>query len=101
MKKESVLYTTYADMASIVINGVHISTGSDGMFYVVFVDEKPENVEETIWFDFRTKQTLTIWESDCDPNKYEMFSSEDFDNANVIGIGFNTKTDELNIWKAF
>ena len=96
-----VLYSTYADMASIVINGVHISTGSDGMFYVVFADKKPEDVEEPVWFDFRTKQTLTIWESDCDPNKYEMFSSEDFDNANVIGIGFDNKTNELVIWKVF
>ena len=90
-----------ADKGSCVINNICFSNNvGDGKYFVVACDEKPEDVEEIAWIDFRDKDEIGIWAYDCDPSSVSWFTSSDFYHAEAVGIGVS-KEGDIYIWKMF
>lgn len=54
---------TYAcDKGSIVINGICFSNGiGDGMYEVMYANEKPNDIKEIAWIDLRDCHVVNIW----------------------------------------
>lgn len=99
--QSKVLMNYMADKGSCVINGIAFSNGvGDGSYDVVVSNEKPANVEEVAWVDFRDKDEIGIWAYDCDPSSVYWYTSTDFYNAEAIGIGVGEDGD-IHIWKMF
>lgn len=96
------IITVYADKASIVINGICFSLGgSDGVYDVIFTEERPNGVQEQAWIDLRDCPLIAIWESDCNPESGRMFSAADFGNSQAVSFGFDKKSGNFYFWKLF
>lgn len=90
-----------ADKCSVVINGIPFRNGiGDGVYEVLFANEKPVDIEPIAWVDLRDCPAIHIWCFDCSPDKNVQFTASDFDNAQAIEFGFNSDGD-LIIWKLF
>lgn len=96
------IITVCADKASIVINGICFSFGgSDGVYNVIFTEERPSGVQEQAWIDLRDWPTIVILESDCNPGSGRTFGTADFGNSQALSFGFDKKSGNFYFWKLF
>lgn len=99
--QRKVLMSYMADKGTCVVNGIGFSNGiGDGSYDVIVCDERPEEVGELAWVDFRDKDEIGIWAYDCDPSSINWFTSADFYHAEGIGLGMGDDGN-LYIWKMF